>query len=264
MGSGKDTIGKLIRLLAMSDGSMKWYDEALSLDTPEDFIDNKSVFKIKKFADKLKDIVCLLIGCTREELEDPEFKEMKLGSEWNLYQFGHQTDEIAPWSHVFDGDFGPMYQTYTSMDEAVEQFKSWVKCSYDEDYEDQFYIRTFKMTPRKLLQLIGTECGRNIIHPNIWVNASMSGYSGESNWIFTDVRFPNEADAIRNRGGILIRTKRFMELETKAQHPSETALDNYTDWDYVIENTGSIEELTEKVRQILIRKKIIKYYAAKQ
>ena len=31
--------------------------------------------EIKKFADKLKDIVCLLIGCTREQLEDQEFKK---------------------------------------------------------------------------------------------------------------------------------------------------------------------------------------------
>ncbi len=42
-------------------------------------------WKIKKFADKLKDIVCILIGCTREQLEDREFKEKELGEEWNKY-----------------------------------------------------------------------------------------------------------------------------------------------------------------------------------
>jgi len=35
-------------------------------------------------------------------------------------------------------------------------------------------------------------------------------------------------------------------------HESETALDNWTDWDYVIDNNGTLEELVEKVKQILI------------
>jgi hypothetical protein len=43
---------------------------------------NQSGFEIKKYADKLKDFVCILIGCTREQLEDQEFKEKELGEEW--------------------------------------------------------------------------------------------------------------------------------------------------------------------------------------
>ena len=35
---------------------------------------------------------------------------------------------------------------------------------------------TLKFTPRLLLQLLGTDAGRNIVHPNIWVNALMSDY----------------------------------------------------------------------------------------
>ena len=45
-----------------------------------------SNYQIKKFADKLKDIACLLIGCTREQLEDREFKEKELGEEWVAYK----------------------------------------------------------------------------------------------------------------------------------------------------------------------------------
>ncbi len=123
------------------------------------------------------------------------------------------------------------------------------------------------------------------------------------NWIISDVRFPNEAEAIKNRGGINIRVERFCydssedflvcnpdpELRkigiqdyninktlslkeitdiAKAhgyvplseQHESETALDNYNDWDYVIDNNGTIEDLIEKVKQILIKEKIWKAY----
>ena len=39
-------------------------------------------------------------------------------------------------------------------------------------------------------------------------------------------------------------------------HPSETALDNHP-FDYTIDNNGTIEELIEKVREILIKEKLI-------
>ena len=44
----------------------------------ENHHDLKSTFEIKKFADKLKDIVCLLLGCTREQLEDRGIKSLSL------------------------------------------------------------------------------------------------------------------------------------------------------------------------------------------
>ena len=71
--SGKDTVGKIIRILMVSS---HFTDEAV-----EDFLEKdlyESGWKIKKFADKLKDIVCLLIGCTREQLEDRDIKSLSL------------------------------------------------------------------------------------------------------------------------------------------------------------------------------------------
>ena len=132
-----------------------------------------------------------------------------------------------------------------------------------------------KLTPRKLLQLLGTECGRQIIHPNIWVNALFADYKPKNapyntmadlledrhhgllnnpNWIITDVRFPNEAQAIKDRGGIVIRVNRldvdkFTDNFPQTLHPSETALDGY-EFDHVIDNNGSIKELVEKVKQL--------------
>jgi hypothetical protein len=174
-----------------------------------------------------------------------------------------------------------------------------------------------RLTPRLLLQLLGTECGRQIIHPNVWVNALMSEYKpsiikfvhtpgsyhcncmkcGNSfsgikrcvicencagtierypDWIITDMRFPNEMNAIRNHG-ITIRINREIKInfsddtvtaaeislnalakinQTGIYHPSETALDN-AEFDYTIENNGTLEDLIEKVKQILTKEKII-------
>lgn len=128
----------------------------------------------------------------------------------------------------------------------------------------------------------GTEAMRDGLHTNVWVNGLFADYkampnktmeesfmeqfvTGSSairytypNWIITDMRFPNEIAAVELRGGITIRVNRdngTREIDTNP-HPSETALDD-AKFDYVIENDGTLDELVEKVRAILIREKII-------
>lgn len=114
------------------------------------------------------------------------------------------------------------------------------------------------LTPRKILQLLGTEAGRQIIHPNIWVNALFANYKPEENWIVTDVRFPNEADIIKDKGGIMIRINRpGTESHCGGQHLSETSLDAYDKFDYVIENDGTVQDLIDKVKSLNIVKRIL-------
>lgn len=110
---------------------------------------------------------------------------------------------------------------------------------------------------RELLQRVGTEAMREGVHQNVWVNALFADYKphkmsehNPSKWIITDVRFNNEAEAIESRGGLLIRVNR--GTPDKNAHISETALDNYT-FDYVLENNGSLEELTEKVKEFITK-----------
>ena len=222
-------------------------------------VNNTNHFKIKKFADKLKDVVCILLGCIREQLEDRKFKEKELGEEWWYikYWYPHNPNHKKVFTLI-----------------PYEEFDSRIF-----DGNDACMWELVKLTPRLLLQLLGTECGREIIHPNIWVNALMSDYkeynyaesiSGTSevkklykhpNWIITDMRFPNELEAVKKRGGITIRVNRDYVLtggpeDPKEQHKSETALDK-AEFDYEIDNKGSIEELIEKVKQILIRENLL-------
>lgn len=105
-------------------------------------------------------------------------------------------------------------------------------------------------TIRQLLQKFGTEVGRNI-SPDIWVDSLLGEYnkakSGdlEEDWIITDVRFQNEANAVREAGGILLRLNR--NTSFKDTHQSEIDLDNYDKFDYIIDNNGTLEELIDKV-----------------
>jgi hypothetical protein len=129
------------------------------------------------------------------------------------------------------------------------------------------------MTVRDLLQLLGTEAMRDGLHTDTWVNALMSEYKtsngvdtkaeGESStavadkfWIITDTRFPNELAAITRHSGITIRVNRTHANQTKSSHSSERALDHVNDWDHVIENDGTRDELRAKVLHILKKHQI--------
>ena len=273
MQSGKDTVGKIIQYLT---GESTVYPFDLNVD-----YSHKSNWEVKKFADKLKDIVCTILNCTREQLEDRKFKETPLGEEW--VKFKVVRTKITKFERI-DEVF------YFSTIEEANKFKL---NNLNYDYFGE--IEKVEMTPRLMLQLLGTECGRNIIHPDIWVNSLMAEYKSKlssnnpvddldweprfiyPNWIITDTRFENELKAVKDREGITIRVNRiiFREQTTEIgkiftvvqpevdkllgiqEHSSETALDN-ADFDYVIDNNGTISELIDKIRNILIENKLIK------
>lgn len=106
-------------------------------------------------------------------------------------------------------------------------------------------------------QKLGTEAMRDSIHKNGWVIALMSEYQFYSKWIVTDVRFPNEADAIKNNNGILIRIEGDPTGERKKStrdlnHPSETSLDQYPNFDYKIHNITPISYLEQQAKSIVM------------
>lgn len=314
IGSGKDTVGKIIQYLTHVDTNT---DSTSFKEWTEMLHTNMGDFKIKKFADKLKDIVCLLIGCTRKQLEDREFKEKELGEEWRVWYVED--------SFKLHFKYGIVHSSKKSAED------NRTLCIKEGIWGNDCYVTSRVLTPRLLLQLLGTEAGRNIIHPNIWVNALMSEYIPystrgssyeleESKWIITDMRFPNELEAVKKRGGITIRInrvtledcknskigsptiqvkERFLDGTVKTKedydkakwlpyeyttgddpyleralfgrnsknglcgirkitegHFSEKALDN-AKFDYTIDNNGTIEDLVQRVKEILIKEELL-------
>ena len=301
-GHGKDTVGIILQCALQGVSEKDALDYVKIVEESGRFLDPN--YQIKKFADKLKDIVCLLIGCTRAQLEDQEFKETPLDSSWDVFKI-----------------YSPRLKSYfpeISMDPSY--LETVIKTTY-RSVEDVLYVERVNLTPRILLQVLGTDCGRELIHPNIWVNALFSDYVEESGfkytvvpdsdqdfsvndvpdkmkmkvltdpvpvslgfpkWIITDVRFPNEFEAIRKRNGHLIRVERlkvctcgipatehfnfdkagnpvsnkyrhfYCEQVPEGSHKSETALDSYsTEFDTIIYNNGSLEDLVRKIYLIL-------------
>jgi hypothetical protein len=282
----KDTVGKIIQYL-IAQSKLEW----ILPYTIEEYLEGKDVYninyvkdykesisevsgwQIKKFADKLKDIVCLLIGCNREQLEDPIFKETELGEEWDKLQVRY-SDGFDEVEEIFPINFN--FNTLLDAKGRIAYIHS---------------KHTIKLTPRLLLQLLGTDCMRNIIHPNIHINALFADYkftdlavakyrnpgfsikyftgNPNPNWIITDLRFPNELEAIKSRGGITIRVNRPCEecgvlgghkmvahKNKPSTHESEISLDE-SEFDYEIDNSGTVEDLIQKVKVILEKENII-------
>jgi hypothetical protein len=251
IGSGKDTIGKIAQCLInhpkVTNKDLLWMIE--NNVVAEEY----SKCEIKKFAGKLKQTASLLTGIDVEKFEDQEFKKLEMPECWNKLQQSGRSKVWAP------------------------------------------------MTYREFLQKLGTEAMREGLHTNVWVNALMADYITESfrsdkktNWIITDMRFPNEMEAVVEKGGITIRVVReFYEFSNdqhewrdredregnvfianpdiyskeesnkewrnalkERAHASETSLDEHT-MHYEIINDGTIEDLVEKVREILIERNII-------
>ena len=100
-------------------------------------------------------------------------------------------------------------------------------------------------TVRELLQEEGQGL-RDAVDPNLWIKALFANTEDWSNYIIADVRYPNELKAIKERDGVLIRIDR--NSAGAENHSSETALDDYNDWDVHIENNGSLESLFENMR----------------
>jgi hypothetical protein len=94
---------------------------------------------------------------------------------------------------------------------------------------------------RRTLQRLGAESVR-ALDPDFWIRAARASVEASVNpVVMPDVRYPNEAEAIRSWGGILVRVVR-PGRETVDEHSSETALDGYNA-DYSVSNESTIEDL---------------------
>lgn len=112
-------------------------------------------------------------------------------------------------------------------------------------------------TYRELLQKLGTEVFRKTVHENIWVDLLFEDWDplepiGKANWLVTDVRFREEADAINQRGGTLIRITSGSKV-SEDSHLSENDLEDYPYFQYYIDNSGTLKDLIEQVRGIMMK-----------
>ena len=98
---------------------------------------------------------------------------------------------------------------------------------------------------RRLLQVFGTEVGRKMFGLDFWIDIALKDLSGDTQVVISDVRFPNEADAIAKLGGSVWRINRKNHSAVNG-HASEHAMDNYM-FNHVIYNDGTLDDLSDEV-----------------
>ena len=125
------------------------------------------------------------------------------------------------------------------------------------------YIEEFNMTIGQMLQQIGTNLFRDNFNDNTWILATfLQIKNNPGNYIITDCRFKNEAQAIKDNNGILIRINRnnnnISDNSTRnLQHQSEIDLDDYDNFDFIINNDLDLNHLEKNVINIIKKLKII-------
>ena len=128
------------------------------------------------------------------------------------------------------------------------------------------------VSPRLMMQLLGTEFIRNTCSPllnsDIEFNNKKEKFSyhikklfldninlfndKNSKIVISDVRFPDEVKFIKWLGGDLIKVNRNITKNEFSNHESEKYIDSIKEIDYEINNNKSIQELYDKISNLLL------------
>ncbi|WP_339480368.1 deoxynucleotide monophosphate kinase [Pseudomonas sivasensis] len=112
-------------------------------------------------------------------------------------------------------------------------------------------------SPRQLMQSMGTEWARNTVHPDVWVKLAeqnldymTKALGAVLGFVISDVRFENEADLIRRRGGTIVHISR-ADAQAVNPHVSEAGVAGTKD-DLLMFNNGTIEEFLRSLDEVFL------------
>jgi hypothetical protein len=152
----------------------------------------------------------------------------------------------------------------------TDESRAWREAK-DEWWSERF---GYDFSPRLALQMMGTEAGRDVFHPDIWIHSLERKMEMYPNVVIADVRFPNEIDFIHSKGGFVVRVKRGPDPEwydlahaansetflhaPEAHDEMEKTGIHYSEWawigsimDYHLVNEGALSMLEADVTHML-------------
>ena len=231
-GSGKDTVAKMMHhILSKNWSSMK--------ESKEQYVQNENIYATFNgtqkvydehvlciaFADQLKNVCASMFGIPVDR-----FYYNKANA-WICINNDFEYTESRPQSNyiVTAEDYFIGYSNYANSKE-----KYW-------------------MSLREILVYVGTYVCQRHINKNIFINIIKNTVKRKSSTlqyvIVTDVRFLHELEFIHNNNGVTINIDResIVQLNNIAEHD----LDDTEDFDYVIDNNGTYDDLFENVWNLL-------------
>lgn len=184
--------------------------------------------------DEMAGILCREFGFERVSFADPLYEECR-----NLPQ----------WCEV-GGDGVWVYSRPKHTLRDGKPFKA-VSLPRPDFLTDKLLHEGMREKHPSLLQWWGTDVRRMHFSENYWVQQVVDKVKANptGRFISPDCRFPNEAKAIKDLGGSVVKILRpDRPLDRDPNHPSEAALNEYTEWDYIFCNTGTLDEYHALVR----------------
>jgi hypothetical protein len=174
---------------------------------------------------------------------------MVLRDEVEAFLRGAGAAEFVPLVHGSQQDKVRVF--YIDEQQALGQCGQWPQFVADHR-EIQDRPRLTAVTVRRILQWWGTEY-RRAQDPDYWTKAwarKISQYDPNTTHILIDdVRFINELNSIKEQGGLIVKIER-PGFNGANNHASETALDDYRDWDAVLLNDGSLHQFYGKLETL--------------
>lgn len=281
--SGKDLIADIIKSLIYCkiDGSTLTEENFESIRYC-----NINNYKVKKFAGKLKDVAAIMLGCNPKDFESEEFKNSILGEEWWYYQDNVNNKILAPYLKEFRTEaenklllennyvllmkMTPRTFLQKFATDAVRENLhscSWINSTLADYNPKEFWVITDTRFENEInaikykepkflnirverLQYFEDWCKQYQEYVTFIKNPEFIDYKISSNgFLSLLLTLENEDEYFK------VNESKIKTLIDNLSHESETQLDNHKDFDYVIQNKGSIEDLIVFLREILLIEK---------
>lgn len=145
------------------------------------------------------------------------------------------------------------YSFAAPLKQALNAMFGWTMSQWDDRVWKETPIEWLGKSPRQLAQTMGTEWGRELVHPNLWMLLAEQRYhahrrqSAPGPFVIADVRFENESDMIHANGGVVIKVVRPGVAAINA-HVSEAGI---TTQDHTIYNDNTMRQFLEESINLL-------------
>lgn len=139
----------------------------------------------------------------------------------------------------------------------ADPMRAMLKAGFGIDLSDDYWqsrkeevIPAIGKSPRQLMQTLGTEWGRNLIGEDTWLVLAQAHLIRRGvGMIIPDIRFDNEAEWVRSRGGTIIHVRRKNAPQVNA-HTSESGIKAALG-EVTIYNDGSLQDLQNSVGEVV-------------
>lgn len=197
-------------------------------DTAASLFIKKYGYTKRSFAQPLKDLCARYFDIPVEQFEDPLLKDRD-------FEIPVQVDTNAALDLFLMASNSILYIDWRD----VKRMSLFNKICY---------------TPRELLVFVGTDLFRNNVDEQYWTKAGVADLKEGTNYVFTDVRFPDERAALDKLGAAIVLMRRYKE--DLSNHRSENSLGKDEEYTLLLDN-NSTKEILYSVLDYWYTKKVL-------